>query len=117
MTSRPEPMTATRRRALKTWQVLIARASNRQTITYGELARVIGNEVPPPALGRYLDLVADFCQVRGVPDLTLVVIIETGQLGKVREGVDVDEQREAVYRQGDWYAMTPPTPADFLEDR
>ena len=70
MTSRPEPMTATQRRALKIWQVLIARASNRQTITYGELARVIGNEVPPPALGRYLDLVADFCQVRGAgPDL------------------------------------------------
>ena len=114
MTSKPEPMTATQRRALKVWQVLIARASNRQTISYGELAGVIGNEVPPPALGRYLDLVADFCQVRGVPDLTLVVVsIETGQPGKVREGVDVAEQRELVYGRGDWYAMTPPTPADF----
>ena len=113
MSSTSGSMTAVQRRALKLWQVLIGRASNRQTITYGELAATIGNEVPPPAVGGYLDLVAGFCRSNGMPDITVLTVNkETGRPSKEERGVDVYRERENVYDHS-WYALTPPTPEDF----
>ena len=74
---------------------------------------MIGNEVPPPAVGSYLDLVAAFCRSNGLPDVTVLTVNkETGRPSKEESGVDVYRERENVYDQS-WYALKPPTPEDF----
>ena len=113
MSSTSASMSAVQGRAIKLWQVLIGRASNRQTITYGELAATIGNEVPPPAVGSYLDLVAAFCRSNGMPDITVLTVNkETGRPSKEESGVDVYREQENVYDHS-WYALPSPTPEDF----
>ena len=109
-------MTDNQRRALKVWQVLIACASQRQTITYGDLAELIDEPgIGPNLLTPYLDRVRKFSVKSTEPpgnDLTVVVVnAETG-----RPGIEVpewDEEREFVYNVK-WFALTPPAPEDFL---
>ena len=50
-------------RALQIWQILIGLAGNRQTITYGSLARTMGYETRGAQfLTRLLDPVMRYCQ-------------------------------------------------------
>ena len=44
-----------RQASLLVWQVLIACAANRQTISYGQIAKTIGLRQGAPLIGPYLD--------------------------------------------------------------
>ena len=53
-------------RTLQIWQILISKASNRQTLTYGDLAEALqfgGANV----LGRFLDPVMRYCRSNDLP--------------------------------------------------
>ena len=113
MVKQVEPIPAAQRRAMKIWQVLIARATNEQVIRYDELAKLIGREVPARGLGQYLDRVSAFCERREKPDITVLVInISRKRPGKLPQGLDLDRERLRVF-QTPWFAMDPPRPEEF----
>jgi len=69
-------------RALQIWQILIARAANRQTITYTELAKIIGYKKTGQFFAQLLDPIRVFCMNNGLPALTsLVIQKDTGRPG------------------------------------
>ena len=117
MTTHSESMNTVRRRLLKIWQVLIARATNRQTITYWELALLIGEEgIHQLNLGPYLNHIAAFSMQATARDLTAIVVRQdTGKPGEGNPTVavsDVDKEREEVFKIR-WFSLTPPAPGDF----
>ena len=59
-------------RALQIYQVLIALAHLRQTITYQLLGKTIG--FPARALARPLGHLAHYCQKNGLPPITVLVV-------------------------------------------
>jgi hypothetical protein len=93
--------------------VLVLAARNRQTLTYETLAKLIG-VFPPPALAHLLGVIHRYCDQRGLPPLTsLVVSGRTGVPGPgftAVEAGDVPAAREQVYALH-WPAA--PTPEDF----
>ena len=121
MTTHSESMNIVRRRLLKIWQVLISRARNRQTITYGELALLIGEEgIHQRNLGPYLNHIVAFSMQAAKKDLTVIVVRQdTGKPSKGNPMVaavsDVDKEREEVFKI-QWFSLTPPTPGDFPKE-
>ena len=93
-------------RAVQIWQVLIAAAHNRQTITYELLGELIG--VPPHGLAPRLDHIMRYCQANGLPPLTVLVVGKDS--GSPSEGLtttnNADRDRERVFRH-QWYSMEP----------
>ena len=99
-------------RCLQIWQVLIASASNRQTITYGQIKSNLKWGVPPFGYGRHLDSILAFCQSRQLPDITVIIVsLDTGRPGTYT-GDNLDRDREAVFAT-DWFAQLPPTREEF----
>ena len=100
------------RRVLLTWQVLIAAAARRETLTYSQGG--IEDRFPgaQQAVGRYLDPISAFCRAEGLPALTVIVVsASTGKPSQVPDGVeDVDYARELVFRHP-WPATAPPVVA------
>ena len=103
-------------RALQIWLILIGRAANRQTLTYGMLADLLGFG-GAGTLGMMLAPVLFYCDANRLPPLTsLVVNQETGLPG---DGIGIDPKdlnrvREAVYRY-EWHKLVPPTVAELNE--
>ena len=95
-------------RTRKAWQVLVARATNRQTITYGELVALIGHPRSARTIGRGdLDPISQYCAENAMPDITAIVVQKrTGRPALVRTVKDVDAERELVYEYR-WFAATP----------
>jgi len=103
-------------RAAQIWQVLISAAHNRQTITYEQLARLIGmgdkgylitGGVKGP-LGR----VTWYCERKEYPPLTcLVVSKNTGRPGTEFSNLDV--QREEVFEKR-WLSLPPVLVEEFI---
>ncbi len=96
--------------AVRMWQVLISCASNRQTITYGELARRIGwEEGSARGAGAPLEQIAQYCQGTSLPWLTVIVVrADTGRPGEGYTGpADIDVEREEVFSYP-WFAAPPP---------
>lgn len=85
-------------RALQIWQILIGKAHNRQTITYGALANMIGysNAQPIPNI---LNYIMKYCDHYDLPPLTaLVVNKESGAPGGGLTTLrDLDADREDVF--------------------
>lgn len=102
-------------RALQIWQILIGKAHNRQTMTYGELADLLGFK-GAGILGGMLAPIMFYCEKHGLPPLSsLVVNQETGLPGEgLTSPSNLHAEREAVYRY-DWYGLYPPTPEEFME--
>lgn len=100
-------------RALQAWQILISKAANRQTITYIELAKLMGYTDARP-MSQILDPIMKYCDQNGLAPLTaLVVSKERGAPGDGLTTVkDIDADREKVFGY-DWYALVPPTPEEF----
>ena len=71
-------------RALQIWQVLIAKAANRQTITYGNLARTLGYESAGQFMSGLLNPVMRYCQVNGLPPLTVLVVNRETRQTRIR---------------------------------
>lgn len=99
-------------RAAQIWQVLIAAAHHRQTITYRLLGERVGLE--PNMLPLPLALVARYCATRQWPPLTVLVV----QAGDGKPGdafvwaTEPDMAREAVYEYA-WFRLRPPSAQDF----
>lgn len=99
-------------RALQIWQILIAHASNKQLLTFGELAKIIGFD-GAGVLAHPLGYIMDYCQYYELPPLTSIVINQvTGSFGDglvtVNEYETVDLARlDVFYFQ--WYKLLPPS--------
>ena len=106
MPTRTMPTNAEMRiRTSKVWQVLIARATNRQTLTYGDLAKSIGHPRLGLGIGPCLDRIADYCRRNGLPPLWVIVVNqETGRSSQEPENVGAE--RERVYAHP-WFTATP----------
>ena len=104
-------------RAMQIWMVLIGMAHNRQTMTYGALARTLGYTSPGAQfMTRLLDPVMRYCQDNNLPPLTVLVVNrETGKPGTGLSTLnDIDKDRELVFNH-DWYYIYPPSPEEFEE--
>ena len=95
--------------AIRAWQVLIACAWQRRTITYSQLAELVGAPGAARAMWSRLGEVAEFCQERDLPALTVLVVnSETGRPGEGYPGPeDVDAEREFVFGYP-WFAAPLP---------
>jgi putative restriction endonuclease len=102
-------------RALQIWQILIGKAHNWQTITYGALANMIGYSDARP-LPNILGYIMKYCDQNNLPPLTALVVNK--QSGAPGNGLttlrNLDADREEVFNF-DWYALVPPTPAEFRQ--
>jgi hypothetical protein len=104
-------------RALQAWQVLIGCAFNRQTVTYGDLAKLMYGKKAAGVLAQVLGHVAFFCQEHRLPALTAIVVgHKRGTPGHSipLNAEQLDSEREAVYAfGGQWFDIVPPTPDEF----
>jgi len=100
-------------RAMQVWQILVAAAHNRQTLTYGHLARYLEFD-GAGVFAQILDLIMKYCRAKGLPPLTcLVVNNETGVPGSGLTTVEnLPRDREAVYNTN-WFGLTPVQISDF----
>ncbi len=100
-------------RAMQVWQILLGTAHNRQTITYGKVADHLEFE-GAGVLGPILGCIMHYCQAKGLPPLTCLVVNQTtGLPGSGLTTVEnLPTDREAVYRKN-WYALYPVQIADF----
>ena len=106
------PTNATR--ALQIWQILIAKANNRQTLTYGVLAQMLGFR-GAGILARMLGHIMHYCQQNGFPPLTVLVVNkDTGLPGKGLIEANLNADRETVF-QFDWFGIFPPTPEELSD--
>lgn len=104
------PTSATR--ALQIWQILIAKAHNRQIITYGILADMLGFK-GAGVLATPLGHIMYYCQQNELPPLTVLVVNKnTGLPGEGLIGADLNADRERVF-QYDWFGVYPPTPEEL----
>ena len=99
-------------RALQIWLILISKTSNRQTLTYGDLADILGFE-GAGTLQNMLGHIMMFCINNGLPPLTVIVVNqETGLPGGGLIEADLNADRERVYKYK-WFGMFPPSPEEL----
>lgn len=100
-------------RALQIWQILIGLAYNRQTMTYGQVADVLGYE-GAGVLGRQLGHIMHFCDQNDLPALTVLIVnCDTGLPGEGLETrKNLHEEREEVFKQ-DWFSIYPPSTSEL----
>jgi len=102
-------------RAVQIWQILISKAHNRQTITYGNLADLMGFK-GAGVLAEKLGHIMHFCDQNDLPPLTVLVVNRI--TGKPGEGLtaneDFDVERENVFKHN-WYGLYPPSKDEFDE--
>jgi len=102
-------------RAVQAWQILICKATNRQTITYEGLSLLMFKREAAGVLGPIVGHIGYYCQDNGIPILTAIVVGKTS--GTPGEGVlvdpaNLDEERERVYNH-DWFNIYPPSEGEF----
>ena len=101
-------------RALQIWQILIGVAHNRQIITYGMLADMLGYH-GAGTLAQPLGHIMYYCQQNELTPLTILVVNrDTGLPGEGLTGVELNADRESVFKY-DWYSIIPPTTDDLRE--
>lgn len=84
-------------RALQIWQILIAKASNRQTVTYGIFADLLGFH-GAGVLAHMLGHIMFYCQQNDLPPLTVIVVNQdTGLPGEGLSGADLSADRERAF--------------------
>jgi len=103
-------------RAVQIWQILISKAHNRQTITYGILADLLGFE-RAGVFAYKLGHIMHFCTQNNLPHLTILVVNE--KTGKPGDGFteiveDLNVEREKVFKHN-WYGLYPPSEKQFDE--
>lgn len=105
-------------RALQAWLILIGQARNRQIITYGQLADIMGFPGALPTID-IVTFIAAFCisQKDTIPPLTAIVVNQ--KTGLPGEGYPWDFDKISEYQQKvfryDWYSLIPPTFKEFEE--
>lgn len=104
----------TYQRAIQVYQVLIAAAYQRQTLTYEMVGERIG--MPRQALGQQLHHLQNYCEREGLPPITALVVRKgegTPSTG-YHEGESVDAERERVFAH-EWYKRAPLTEAELRD--
>lgn len=101
-------------RATQVWSVLALAARNRQVLTYGIVADLIG--VPMPGLGKILEPIQSYCLVHELPPLTILVVQDaTGMPGSgfvAAQDIPAAQSRVFAY---DWIKRRAPQPEDLAE--
>ena len=103
-------------RAVQAWQYLIAKASNKQLVRYGELAELMGYSNNRP-LSYILGRIMDFCERNTIPPLTLIVVNADGIPGNgftAEDSVAYNRTREEVFAF-QWFKIIPPTVEEYME--
>jgi len=101
-------------RALQIWLILIGAAKNRQILTYGMVANILGYE-GAGTLAHILGHIMFYCQQNELPPLTIIVVNQkTGLPGEGMTGADLNADRESAFNF-DWYSLVPPTPEELKE--
>lgn len=98
-------------RASQIWAVLAWAAKSRQTLTYGQVAKLIG--APTAGLGQLLEPIQSYCLVHDLPPLTLLVVQrETGLPGSGFTGASAPEfaRKQAETFAEDWLTHGNPNP-------
>jgi len=98
-------------RACQLWSLLVFAATNRQTLTYGLVAKLIG--APAAAIGGWLEPIQSYCLINGLPALTVLIV--SGSTGEPGEGFvgcvvkDVPHEQQRVFAF-DWLHRDAPSP-------
>lgn len=98
-------------RASQIWAVLAWAAKNRQSLTNGQLGKLIG--VPTAGLGQLLEPVQSYCLSHGLPPLTVLVVQqESGLPGPGFTGATASQfaRTQAEVFAKDWLAHGNPQP-------
>ena len=100
-------------RAMQVWQILVGAAHNRQTLTYGQVAKHLEFE-GAGVLSQILNCVMEYCAAKGLPPLTCLVVNQTTGLpgAGLTTVANLPIDREAVYNQN-WFALYPTQISDF----
>jgi hypothetical protein len=100
-------------RAMQVWQILISAAHNRETLTYGHVAKYLEFE-GAGVLSQILTCIMCYCDAKGLPPLTSLVVNQTTGLpgAGLTTVEDLPKDREAVYNQN-WFALYPLQITDF----
>ncbi len=82
-------------RASQIWAVLAWAATHRQSITYAQLAKLIG--VPTAGLGQLLEPVQSYCITQQLPPLTAIVVQQgSGLPGSGFTGATAEQYAQAI---------------------
>jgi hypothetical protein len=101
-------------RAQQLWIMLVGKAANRQTTTYGPFAEKLGWE-GSGTMGQFLAPIMYFCMENRLPSLTsLVVNQDTGLPGQGFGDVDPNRAREKVFAFA-WHDIVIPSEQDLKE--
>ncbi len=91
------------------WQVLAAQAALSATIHYTQLQSAISWHGAAQGFGPVLDLIAAYCRDKGLPDITILVVLkDTGRPSSGNTIEDVDKERERVFAC-EWFKVPPPS--------
>ena len=102
-------------RALQIWLVLVAQAARGQTLTYGDLAKVLGFK-GAGSLGQFLDPVMRYCENEGLPPLTAIVVNQdTREPGAGLPGIRNLSTEQGRVFDFPWFRIVPPTPREFMQ--
>jgi hypothetical protein len=98
-------------RALQMWQVLIGAAHNRETLTYAQLADLVGmghDGTGAVTVSSCLALLMDYCDHNNLPPITILIVNKgTGQPGAGLSTIgDLNKDREAVFNE-EWFKRLP----------
>lgn len=104
-------------RAQQVWVILVACTMMHRTLTYGELARLMGYDTTAARTTiKPLAIIAKFCLDHGLPQLNaLVVNAETGEPGHhviLKAGETSQQARQMVF-DFDWFSLRVPSPGHF----
>lgn len=102
-------------RSIQAWLILIGLAKNRQTITYGQLGRLMFGRKAAGVLAQILGSIAHLCDANKFPQLNAIVVGQNrGTPGRdiPLKPSEIDRVREKVY-QFNWYNIYPPVESDF----
>jgi hypothetical protein len=102
-------------RSLQLWSLLICAARERKLYPYGQVAKILGMS-GAGVIGQFLAPIVWYCQERGLPPLTVLVVNQDS--GLPGDGLatleEVNQDRERVFTW-DWFALEPPETKDFEE--
>ena len=76
------------------WQVLIAAADQRQVLNYEIISQKLDGKILARALGTPLELIADYCEAKGLPALTVLAV------SKAHRRAEYRVSRQPKRRQG-----------------
>lgn len=107
--------------AQRIWLVLVAfvktplrRPSDPKTITYGEVAELMGyaDRRAGHMLSRQLGIIGEYCRLNDLPTLNSIVVNQTtGMPGEdvlLRDGHSIKDEQRAVLKE-DWFALRVPS--------